>query len=118
MLLRHPELFGRAAAWDAPLMMDGPGKYGSANIFGAPENFANYRIAELLRTKRKSLGPETRLILTGFGNFRQEHEQAHALMDEMMISHVYRDGPERKHDWHRGWLPEAVELLAGAPPNR
>jgi hypothetical protein len=118
LLLRNPELFGRAAAWDAPLMMEGPGKYGSANIFGTAANFANYQIAELLRTKGKLLGPETRLILTGFGSFRQEHEQAHALMEEVMIPHVYRDGPQRRHDWHSGWLPEAVELLAGAPPNR
>ena len=34
LLLRHPEVFGRAAAWDAPLMMDSPGKYGSAPSSG------------------------------------------------------------------------------------
>lgn len=26
----------------------------------------------------------------------------------------YRNGPERKHDWHSGWVPEAVELLFGS----
>ncbi len=36
LLLRHPDLFSKAAAWDAPLMMDKPGKYGSGDIFGAP----------------------------------------------------------------------------------
>jgi len=118
LLLRHPDLFGRAAAWDAPLMMDGPGKYGSASIFGTPEKFANYRITDLLQTKGKLLGPERRLILTGYGSFRQEHEQVHTLMDELKIPHVYRDGPQRKHDWHSGWVPEAVELLVGASPNR
>jgi hypothetical protein len=39
LLLRHPEVFGRAAAWDAPLMMDRLGKYGTDGVFGTPENF-------------------------------------------------------------------------------
>src|SRR6476661_5059648 len=32
LLLRHPDLFGRAAAWDAPFMMESAGKYGSGDI--------------------------------------------------------------------------------------
>ena len=39
LLLRHPDLFGRAAAWDAPMMMDRIGKYGNAPIFGDQSNF-------------------------------------------------------------------------------
>ena len=39
MLLRHPDVFGKAAAWDAPLMLDRPGRYGSGDVFGTPENF-------------------------------------------------------------------------------
>ena len=35
LLLRHPDVFGRAAAWDAPLMMDRFGKYGTSPIFGS-----------------------------------------------------------------------------------
>jgi hypothetical protein len=42
-----------------------------------------------------------------------EHQQVHALMEKRKIAHVYRDGPARKHDWHSGWVAEAVELLVG-----
>jgi hypothetical protein len=49
--------------------------------------------------------------LTGYGNFRQHHQQAHVLMTRLGIPHEYRDGPARTHDWHSGWLEEAVELL-------
>jgi len=111
LLLRHPELFGRAAAWDSPMMLDQPGRYGSGPIFGTQENFEAYRISSLLRLMGKLLGPEKRLILTGYGNFRAEHQRVHALMDELKIPHEYRDGPQRKHDWHSGWMAEAVELL-------
>jgi S-formylglutathione hydrolase FrmB len=118
LLLRHPDVFGRAAAWDAPLMMQRPGKYGTAEIFGSPENFEEYRITGLLHTNGKRLGPDKRLILVGHSNFREDHEQVHALMDELRIPHAYQDGPQRKHDWHSGWVPEAVELLVGRPQNR
>jgi len=117
LLLRHPDVFGRAAAWDAPLMMDRPGKYGSSPIFGTEENFKQYRVTDLLRAKAESIGPGKRLILAGAANFHQEHEQMHVLLDSLKIPHEYRDGPQRKHDWHSGWVPEAVELLTAPLPN-
>ncbi|MEZ6053169.1 MAG: alpha/beta hydrolase-fold protein [Planctomycetaceae bacterium] len=111
LLLRHPDIFEKAAAWDAPLMMDAPGKYGSGPIFGSPENFANYEIQWLLRTRGPALGDQPRLILTGYDAFREHHIQTHHLLDDLGIPHVYRDGPYRKHTWHSGWLAESVELL-------
>ncbi|MBX9653563.1 hypothetical protein K2Y11_08080 [bacterium] len=111
MLLRHPDLFSKAAAWDAPLMMNKPGKYGSGDIFGTLNNFEGYRVSKLLADNAEMFQKGNRLILLGYGNFRAEHEQAHALMDKLKVAHEYRDGPERKHDWHSGWVNEAVELL-------
>ena len=111
LLLRHPDFFERAAAWDAPLMLDKPGKYGSGEIFGTVANFANYLISTALRAEAANLRGSKRLVLLGYGNFRQEHRSIHALMEELELPHEYRDGPQRKHDWHSGWVPEAVELL-------
>jgi S-formylglutathione hydrolase FrmB len=114
LLLRHPKTFGRAAAWDAPLMMAEMGKYGTGGIFETQENFEKHRLTDLLRLKADQFQGQKRLILTGYGNFREDHQKAHALLDELKISHEYRDGPSRKHDWHSGWVSEAVELLIGA----
>ncbi len=111
LLLRRPDRFGKAAAWDAPLVMDKPGRYGSGDIFGTPDNFEGYRVGKLLEDKADEFQKGKRLILLGHGNFRAEHEQAHALMDRLKVAHEYRDGPARKHDWHSGWVKEAVELL-------
>jgi S-formylglutathione hydrolase FrmB len=47
LLLRHPQTFGRAAAWDAPMMMDQPGEWGSSPIFGTKQNFERYRVTNL-----------------------------------------------------------------------
>jgi S-formylglutathione hydrolase FrmB len=115
LLLRHPDVFGKAAAWDAPLMMDAPGKYGSGDIFGTADNFAGYRVSALLETRAEKLQKEPRLILLGYGNFREPHKQAHELMTKLKIAHEYRDGPSRKHDWHSGWVEEAAKLLLPAP---
>jgi S-formylglutathione hydrolase FrmB len=111
LLLRHPDQFGKAAAWDAPLMLDRPGKYGSGDVFGSDENFARYRLSTLLELEASRLGGAPRLILLGYGNFREEHQRMHALLEQLRIPHVYRDGPPRKHDWHSGWVEEAVQLL-------
>lgn len=111
LILRHPDKFSRAACWDAPLMMDGPGKYGSSPIFGTQANFAHYEITKLLEKKRDLFSKDTRLILLGYGGFRKEHLAAHALMQKLGVRHVDRDGPQRKHHWETGWVSEAVELL-------
>jgi S-formylglutathione hydrolase FrmB len=111
LLLRYPSVFGRAAAWDAPLAMDRLGSYGTADIFGTEQNFERYRITALLRAQPEILGAEKRLILTGYGNFRPDHEKIHSLLVELKVPHEYRDGPKLEHHWHSGWVPQAVELL-------
>jgi hypothetical protein len=40
------------------------------------------------------------------------------LMDELKITHQYRDGPKREHLWHSGWLPEAVQMLLEEQENK
>lgn len=113
LLLRHPDEFGKAAAWDAPLMMDAPGKYGSGDVFGTPENFQEYQVTRLLNARAHRLRGGRRLILLGYGSFRADHKKAHELMDDLLISHEYQDGPARKHDWHSGWVAEAADRLIG-----
>jgi len=111
LLLRHPDLFGRAAAWDAPLTEERPLRYGMGPIFGTGENFERYRILALLEEQAKNFQGAPRLVLTGYDNFRSHHLETHRRMDELGISHVWRDGPKRKHHWNSGWLAEAVDLL-------
>jgi hypothetical protein len=115
LLLRHPDVFGKAAAWDAPLMLDRPGPYGSGDVFGAPANFEKYQVTRLLKERAGSFREGKRLVLLGYGNFRDHHQKAHALMARLKVGHEYRDGPARKHDWHSGWVAEAAGLLLAAP---
>jgi len=111
LVLRHPEVFGKAAAWDAPLAMEKPDRYGMGEIFATEENFQRYQITRLLEQAGPDLRVQTRLVLLGYGNFRAQHHETHELMNRLGIPHHCRDGPQRKHDWHSGWVEEALELL-------
>lgn len=111
LLLRQPDLFARAAAWDAPLMMKPPGKYGSQPIFGTNENFEKHQLSKLLKQANASGISDQRLIHAGYDNFRSEHQAMNQLLNELGIQAVYLDGPKRKHHWQSGWLPEIVAEL-------
>lgn len=117
LLLRHPEVFDRAASWDAPLLMDAPGKFGNGPIFGTPENFAKYQITTLLDNfaaqRSESVDNDRsppRLILLGYGGFT-DHRPIHEQLDKLNVPHVYRDGPKTPHVWSREWLEPALEAL-------
>ncbi len=111
LLLRHPDTFGRAAAWDAPLNMDRP-LYGMAAIVGTRESFEKYRIVNLLEQQAGKLGKEPRLALVGWANFQAHHVAAHELMEKLKIPHEYRDDKKPRHTWDAGWVADAVQFLA------
>jgi hypothetical protein len=115
LLLRHPDLFERTAAWDAPFMMHQLGKYGTTPIFGSEAVLDEYELPVAIKNRAEPELLENRLIVTGYGGFRSEHEKFHALLEARGIEHVYLDGPKRKHDWHSGWVAETVELLFAKP---
>lgn len=111
LLLRHPDLFGKAAAWDAPLDMNAPNRFGMEGIFATQENFLQYQITALLKRQADKVRNDTRLIHLGYDNFRNHHLAIEKLMNDLQIPHVFRDGPKRAHAWNSGWLSEAVQLL-------
>ncbi len=108
--LRNPGLFAKAVAWDAPLMMDRPGLYGSGPIFGNQANFERYEIFRMLRNGKATSG----LIHLGQSNFGPEHRRTELLLRG--VPHTYRSGPRRPHRWDSGWLTEAIELGLGPGP--
>ncbi len=111
LLLRHPDLFEKAAAWDAPLCEGGVGQWGTTDIFANNENFTNYKISLLLPKCAPWLKKESRLVLMGHGNFQWHVEKTHASMAELGILHRYQAGPKREHRWDSGWLEDAVKFL-------
>jgi len=113
LLLRHPDVFGKAAAWDAPLTKARPDQWGMRPIFGTQANFAKYHVPSLLDRAPGRLGKRPRLALLGYGNFRAHHVRTREKLLALKVPHRYQDGPRRNHHWAGGWVREAVEFLAG-----
>jgi len=111
LLLRQPGIFGKAAAWDAPLDMRRPNRFGMEGIFATQENFERYQISALLETQADKIRDQRRLIHLGYDNFRDHHLAIERRMNELRVPHVFRDGPKRPHSWNSGWMPDAVRLL-------
>lgn len=111
LLMRHPNLFRRASAFDAPLAWQSPNRYGMGEIFETQSNSDEYCISELLKPSAETMGKEPRLGLYGFSEFRGHHQFLHYRLLHFGIAHDYADGPRRAHRWDSGWLTEAVQFL-------
>ena len=115
MLLRHPDVFGKAVAWDAPLLYDDIKVVPEARmepVFGSQENFEQYYLPGLLRQRAELLRSQpVRLILMGYGVCKDQVERTHRFMVQMNIPHVYDNRTERVHQWQSGWFEDAVRYL-------
>lgn len=116
LLLRHPETFERAAAWDAPMMMKKSGRFGSGPVFGSQKNFEKYQVSELLKKTAPSVRNQKRLALLGTSNFTQDHKLVHQRLTDLKIPHYYQSRKLKKHTWNAGWLEEGTRFLMESKP--
>jgi S-formylglutathione hydrolase FrmB len=118
LVLRNPDVFFKAAAWDTGIRVDmGPIEESDRaerieKIWGTVKNFNTYRISNLIRTRGSDLGDKARLFY-----FSTEGRRAvggvriHQLLVEHEIPHRYVFEPNRVHRWDTGWIPDAVAFL-------
>ncbi len=113
LLLRHPQLFHAASAWDAPLMKTAPDQFGMNEIFGDTAGFAPYAVPRLLEQHAAVFrGAPRRIAILGYDAFAEHMKQAHESMQRLDIPHHYNNATWRAHRWDSGWLEEAVRLLS------
>ena len=111
LILRNPDRFGAACAWDAPLCVAEPAYWEMGTVFADQANFAPYRVTHLLEAQAPHFRDRQRLGLFGYDNFLEHVEETHALMLDLRIPHEYADGPKRPHHWDGGWVDEAAAAL-------
>ncbi|MBI1372925.1 MAG: hypothetical protein GC159_09215 [Phycisphaera sp.] len=111
LLCQYPDLFAAAAAWDAPLTLSSPDRFEMDKIFGTQHNFDRYALPNQFRTKQRILSREARFALLGYDFFRPQMTEAHQLLNSLKIPHLWNDGPQRRHRWDSGWVPEAITAL-------
>lgn len=115
LLLRHPDLFERAVAWDAPVDKTRPDQFRMIDIFGTEENFQQYAIPNLLVERAallKGEGPRIMFLAKPKGGHAMEG--IHRQLVEMAIPHVYEYTEDLEHRWDSGWVKRATERVVGA----
>jgi hypothetical protein len=125
LLLRHGDVFGIAASWDAPLMLTDRqfGIWKTDGHFGTPDAMASQMPAALLRRHAAAFQDRPRLVITGKNKFGTSsdrrfpydgpsHTEAfHALADELGVPHVYDADIAAPHSWHEKWVAPLVGML-------
>lgn len=112
LLLRHPEVFGRAASWDAPLTMPSPGRWHTDQVWPTEADFARYAVGDLLRQRAELLRRQpARLVLMGHGKFPDDDVAVHELMGRLGLPHHWEHGRRLEHGWSSGWVAPAVNAL-------
>lgn len=115
LLMRNPEVFGYAAAWDVPFMLNGKGKnwgpMGIKKVFGTPKALQPFLPITLAKAKAPELKKRKRLVL-GVGEFwKSQVEKYHQLLEDLKIPHVYKPDLILKHRWDTGWFSPMAEEL-------
>ncbi|MBE2180640.1 MAG: hypothetical protein IAE97_09240 [Chthoniobacterales bacterium] len=119
LILRNPDVFGYAAAWDAPMMLDSF-KYGMDGIFGTTEQLAACRPDLLAVSSGGPFKDRTRLVLGGeklWGEMIPAPQggshtvRMHELLDTEGVRHIYRPDLTTPHTWNPAWIDPLVEEL-------
>lgn len=109
LLARHPDRFGHAVAFDAPLMLEQPGKYESDRIFPTPESFEEYRLADSLIRSSEALGIDSRITLISGPNFADHHQRMEAFLREHGLSFHTCQSAQSPHAWEGNWVRVGLE---------
>ena len=120
LLLRHPDVFYKAVAWDPGIRID-MGPHGDPeetarkvrDRFGSQANYRQHQIPHLIRRFGRSLGEEARLFYFNCEGVSRTAggSTIHSLLVQEGVLHRYVLEANREHRWGSGWLPEALLFL-------
>ena len=113
-MLRHLDMFGKAAAWDTWADLDHLHPP-DTHLMGTEENFQKYCLLNLVDQHAKELknGP-TRIVMMSYRNNRDGFFSVNRFQEKLFdygIPYVFEFHTKEKHRWDSGWLPRAVAYL-------
>jgi len=112
LLLRRSEVFGYAAAWDAPWNL-AYGDYETVTVFGSAPQMAIYNPADILVANKAVISDKARLVIAGYNTFDAHLTTFKSLLDANSVPYSYDRTSRGAHDWNSGWLSGVVASLVG-----
>jgi enterochelin esterase-like enzyme len=110
LILKAPDFFGYAAAWDAPVTFK-EFHYGMSQVYGTTEQLAKYRPDLLFSQQNANFQTKTRLVLTGHKSWGGQTKEAHQLMEREHIRHYFDDTLVFTHSWNKDWVAPTLAAL-------
>jgi S-formylglutathione hydrolase FrmB len=117
LILRNPDTFGFACAWDTPWMTETL-QISMKDRIATLEQLAKVSPSALAKENAAPFKEKTRLVLLGEKNFgpnwsKGEHHTPamHKLLQDAGIKHEYDNSLNQEHTWGSGWVPPALEYL-------
>jgi len=118
LILKHPDIFNGAAAWDAPAQLSdidaqGVSSPGALSTnFGTQANFNRYNIPLLISTNAEQFRTHSRLWISGDeAAWTADMSKLNNQLTAAGIPHSWTRGGSRAHSWNSGWLNDAVADL-------
>lgn len=116
LLMRNPDIFGYAAAWDAPFMLNGENSGQEWGPMGLRVNFGTKKqmqqsLPTTLAENSSWLSKKTRLVIAPGQYWEKQSKAYHDFLNELRIPHIYRSDLLFKHRWDTGWFVPMVESL-------
>lgn len=121
LLLKHPDTFDAAAAFDFPARMRSYDAYGASSsaAYGTQANFQEkYELTDSFINKLKA--PFTlrdRILISEGPVFTSQMVDFDALLTSQGVTHTFLTQTKNAHTWFGGWLPGAVAGLFGLAQN-
>lgn len=114
LILKHPDVFEAAAAWDCPAELRTLNTFPElAMNFADQRNLELYTIPELAAVHAGVFRSRNRLWISGDQSvFTADMIKFHNQLTALSIPHTWVQGGHRSHDWGSGWLEGAAEALA------
>ena len=121
LLLKYPDTFDAAAAFDFPAKMTSYDAYGasSSEDYGTQANFQEmYELNASFIDKRKApFTARNRIVILEGPAFEGEMADFDALLTSQGVAHTFAPHTQNTHTWYGGWLPGAVAGLFALEQN-
>lgn len=113
LILRHPDVFSSAAAWDSPAQQSSLSAFPGLPLnFGNQTTYNNYFIPTLVTNNAQAFQTRNRLWISGDqAIYTADMTQLHQQLTTASVVHTWVQGGSRAHSWHSGWLDGAVTDL-------
>lgn len=116
LLLRHPDVFHAAAAWDPGGVTKpyGPENVNSlSNATGSKKRFDHYQLHASIKASVTHFREPTRIAISGYSSdsFLKQLREFRTLLDHEQVPYLYSESVQVPHRWYSGWMEQAFQSL-------